>query len=186
MKIPEQAKSVFTGEIFSVYQWPQAMFDGSPATFEMIKRADTTEIIAVHDGKVWYAEQEQPVKGVYQSFFGGRIEAGETPEQGALRELQEESGFVASELELIYQNMPLNKMDWTNYIFVAKNCAPTAVQNPDPGEKISLKSCTFEELIEKILNREIKTSPHFIINMYEAVYRYPERLQKFKEQLGLV
>lgn len=185
MRIPEQAKLVFKGEIFQIFQWPQIMFDGSMANFEMIKRPDTTEIIAVHEGKIWYAEQEQPAKDLYHSFFGGRIESGETPEQGAARELQEESGFVTNQLELVHQKMPSNKMEWTNYIFIAKNCIQSVAQNPDPGEKISLKSCTFDEMIEKILNQEIKTSPYFIIHIYEAVYRYPERLQKFKEQLGL-
>ena len=45
--IPEEAKKVFQGEIFAVYQWPQEMFDGSFATFEMLRRADTVKILAV-------------------------------------------------------------------------------------------------------------------------------------------
>ena len=33
MKLPEQAKKVFDGEIFDVYQWDQEMYDGSTETF---------------------------------------------------------------------------------------------------------------------------------------------------------
>lgn len=184
MRIPPQAKSVFKGVIFEVFQWEQELFDDTTATFEMIKRADTAEVIAVHDGKIWYAEQEQPAKPVYTSFFGGRIESGETAEIGAARELKEEAGMTGT-LELVQSLMPLNKMEWTNYIFIAKNCTITNSQNPDSGEKISIKSCTFEEMIEKILNQEIKTSPHFIISIFDMVYRHPEKLVEFRKKLGL-
>lgn len=185
MKIPEQAKLVFKGEIFEIFQWEQTLFDNSNAIFEMIKRADTAEVIAISDGKIWYAEQEQPAKGVYHSFFGGRIEPGESAEIGAARELKEEAGMTGT-LELIQAIMPLNKMEWTNYIFVAKNCTITHSQNPDPGEKIRIKSCTFEELIQKIMNQEIKTSPQFIISIFDMVYRQPQKLTEFKKKLGLV
>lgn len=37
MKLPPQAKKVFTGQIFDVYQWEQEMYDGSFETFEMLK-----------------------------------------------------------------------------------------------------------------------------------------------------
>ncbi len=40
MKIPPNAKRVFKGIIFDVYQWQQKMFDGSKETFEMLKRAN--------------------------------------------------------------------------------------------------------------------------------------------------
>ncbi len=185
MKIPKQAELKYKGEVFDVYGWEQTMFDGSTAPFEMIKRAGTVEVIAVKEGKIWYAEQEQPVKGKYLSFFGGRIEPNETPETGAARELLEESGLKAEKLELYSEVMPMNKMDWTNYIFLALNCQTTTAQNPDPGEKIVIKSCSFEELIEMILKREIKTNPLFVISIFEAVYRTPNKLIEFKKKLGL-
>lgn len=45
MKIPEDAKLVFKGVIFDVYQWEQEMFDGTYETFEAIKRVGTVQII---------------------------------------------------------------------------------------------------------------------------------------------
>lgn len=38
--IPPNAQRVFSGKIFDVYQWPQPLFDGSIATFEVAKRLD--------------------------------------------------------------------------------------------------------------------------------------------------
>lgn len=45
--IPSQAECKFKGEIFEVYQWPQELYDGSVATFEMLRRADTVKVVAV-------------------------------------------------------------------------------------------------------------------------------------------
>ena len=53
MKIPQQAKKVFKGTIFSVYQWQQKMFDGTFQTFEMLKRAYTIEVIASAGDKIF-------------------------------------------------------------------------------------------------------------------------------------
>lgn len=45
--LPKETKKVFSGVISEVYQWPQKLFDGTTATFEMIKRPDTVKIVAV-------------------------------------------------------------------------------------------------------------------------------------------
>lgn len=45
--LPKEAKKVFSGVISEVYQWPQKLFDGTTATFEMIKRPDTVKIVAI-------------------------------------------------------------------------------------------------------------------------------------------
>lgn len=52
MKIPINARRVFKGIIFDVYQWEQKMFDGNFKTFEMLKRPNTVEIIAIRDNKI--------------------------------------------------------------------------------------------------------------------------------------
>ena len=52
-KFPPQAKRVFKGMIFDVYQWEQEMYDGSTHTFEKIIRPDTVLVIPVtEDGKI--------------------------------------------------------------------------------------------------------------------------------------
>ena len=46
--IPENAKKVFTGQVFDVYQWEQEMFDGSKATFECKSLNDAVNFILMH------------------------------------------------------------------------------------------------------------------------------------------
>jgi len=53
-----------------VYQWPQKMFDGSTATFEMIKRPDTVQIIATVGNKILMTQEEQPTQKRSFGFLG--------------------------------------------------------------------------------------------------------------------
>lgn len=154
MKIPKQAKLVFKGEIFDVYQWQQEMFDGSSATFEMIKRPDTVQILPVKDGKIFGTVEEQP--GMPKSFglFGGRIDALEEPLAAAQRELLEESGFEALDWELWKTYQPVVKMDWTIYYFIARNCRQAATPNLDNGEKIEIIKLSFDEFIERYTSKD--------------------------------
>ena len=147
--IPENAKRVFKGVIFDVYQWEQKMFDGSVQTFEKLKRPDTVVVFPVlPDGKIVLTEQEQPGKEPFIGATGGRVEEGEDILEAAKRELLEESGYEAEELVLWDAQHPYSKLDWVVYNFVAKGIRKVADISPDAGEKIKLIHLTLDELIE--------------------------------------
>lgn len=145
--IPENAKKVFSGILFDVYQWPQKMFDGTTETFEMLKRQDTAEIIATKDGKIMIQEQEQPGKPFFLCLPGGRIEYDEDPLDGAKRELLEETGFTSDEWSLYRSVQPSHKLDWRIHVFVAKNCTYQQEPQLDAGERITIRWVTLDELI---------------------------------------
>ena len=150
MKLPSQAKKVFQGEIFAVYQWEQEMFDGSYEIFEMLKRPSTIQIIATQGDKVMMSKQSQPNKHNYHSLFGGRAEPDEEPLVTAKRELLEESGLESDDWELYKQYQPISKIDWDIYLFIARNCNKVAEPQLDPGEKIETIPCTFDEFTKMI------------------------------------
>ncbi|HEY4513381.1 MAG TPA: hypothetical protein VJH06_02610 [Candidatus Paceibacterota bacterium] len=71
--IPDDAKRVFKGVIFDVYQWEQEMYDGTKAIFEKLKRPDTVVVFPVlPDGKIILTEQEQPGKKPFIGATGGQ------------------------------------------------------------------------------------------------------------------
>jgi ADP-ribose pyrophosphatase len=152
MKIPIDAKKVFKGVIFDVYQWQQKMFDGSEETFEMLKRANTVEVIAIKDGKVVLSHQSQPTKKDFYSLLGGRSEEGEESLETAKRELLEESGLASDKWELFKIYHPLHKIDWDIYLYIARECKKTSNPKLDAGEKIETIECTFEEFINIVLS----------------------------------
>ena len=154
MKIPADATKVFKGVIFDVYQWQQKMFDGSTTTFEAMKRPDTCVVIPLADGKVFYSKQEQPSKKeVFHALFGGRVEEGEDPLEGAKRELLEEAGMISDKWEELFQWQAPGKLDWTVYYYIARDCKQTTGQNLDGGEKIEVCSCTPEEFVREVMSR---------------------------------
>jgi ADP-ribose pyrophosphatase len=154
MKIPGESKRVFKGIIFDVYQWQQKMFDGSEETFEMLKRPNTVEVIAVMNEKIIMSLQSQPTKEGFYSLFGGRQEIGEEPLETAKRELLEESGLTSEKWELFKIYHPSHKIDWGIYLFIAKDCIKTTEPKPDAGEKIEIKEYSFEEFIDIVLSEK--------------------------------
>lgn len=181
MKVPHEAKKVFTGEIFDVYQWEQKMFDGSDATFEMIKRPDTIQIIAVDGEKIYLSVEEQPFKGSFIGMLGGRVEKGEEPLAAAKRELLEEAGFASNDWDLFKTYQPFSKMDWMIYLYIARNCKQIAEQRLDPGEKITLISFTFDEFIDYILSENF-WGQEFVGDILRMKLE-PAKLQSFKQRL---
>lgn len=183
MKIPPEAKRVFKGVIFDVYHWQQTMFDGSIQTFEMLKRPDTVQVIAVMDDNIVIAKEEQSgvSGGPYLTLFGGRIDEGEEPLAAAQRELQEEAGFISDDWELWTTEEPAHKIEWTVYTFIARNCKKTKNQTLDAGEKITLYELSFDEFVKSAADPSFRnlgiTAELLKLNLD------PERLEEFKQKL---
>jgi ADP-ribose pyrophosphatase len=148
-QMSEDAKLVFKGKIFDVYQWEQEMYDGSKVTFEKLKRPDTAVVFGVlDDGKILLTVQEQPGKSPYYAAAGGRIEEGEDPLEAGKREFLEETGYEASEYVLWKALHPVGKIDWVTYVFIARGLKKVADISLDGGEKIKLLPVTFDEFLE--------------------------------------
>lgn len=178
--IPENAKLVFKGKIFDVYQWEQKMYDGSTAIFERLKRPDTVVVFPIlPDGKIILVEQEQPDKDLFIGTAGGRVEEGEDILEAAKRELLEETGYQADEYFLWFAEQPIGKIDWTVYNFIAKGAIKVAEQNLDAGEKIKLKPVSFDEFIEIGLNGDFEEK-QIVPSILEAKL-YPEKMAELKK-----
>lgn len=185
MKIPEQAKLVFKGIIYDVYHWEQELYDGSKATFEMLKRANSLQVLAVKDGKILLIEEQQPSCPLVTSMLGGRQEPTETSLEGAKRELLEEAGIASDDWELFRSYMPLDKIEWYVHIFIARNAKRVAEPNLDAGEKISVKELTFDEFSELVLSGTLH-SQEFVSEFRKWKLQEPEKIEEFKKKLGLI
>lgn len=147
--IPDNAKKVFGGVLFEVYQWEQELFDGTTTVFEKVKRRDTVVVFPVlPDGKIILTEQEQPGKKLFIGATGGGVEEGEDILSAAKRELLEESGYEAQEFILWHADHPASQIDNVVYTFIAKGIKKVSDLNLDAGERIKLFTVTLDELIE--------------------------------------
>ena len=166
--IPDNAKRVFKGVLFDVYQWEQKMFDGTKSKFEKIKRSDTVVVFPVlNDGRIILTKQEQPGKEPFVGTTGGRVDEGEDILSAAKRELLEESGYEAEEFILWDAKHPTSKIDWVVYTFIAKGLKKVENQNLDVGEKIELMFVSLDELIEEGIKKNF-SEQEIVSHLYEA------------------
>jgi 8-oxo-dGTP pyrophosphatase MutT (NUDIX family) len=153
--IPDDAKKVFKGKLFDVYQWEQGLYDGTKTIFEKLKRPDTVVIFPVlPDGRILLTEQEQPGKEPFVATTGGRVDEGEDILSAAKRELLEESGYEADKFILWDAQQPTPKIEWCVYTFIAKGLKKVSEINPDAGEKIKLMPVSLDELIEIAIDKK--------------------------------
>lgn len=152
-QLPQNAKKVFSGIVFDVYQWEQELYDGTVTTFERAKRADTVTILAVtNTGSILILEQEQPMHDPFISLPGGVVDNGEAVTSAALRELQEEAGYTTEELEFQFSYNPGGRLIWQDHIFIARNCEQLGKQQLDGGEKIKVREVGFHEFVQIMIN----------------------------------
>jgi len=169
LKIPENAKKMFSGILFDIYQWDQEMFDGSTAPFEMVSRTPSTDVIAIVGDKIMILKQEQPTKPLFPSLPGGRVEKGDMPLETAKRELLEETGYESSKWGLLGEWFGVSKLYFHESVFIAKDCKKVAEQNLDSGEKIEVTFVDFDDFLQLCRNEQFTAPIGLKFLMYEAL-----------------
>jgi ADP-ribose pyrophosphatase len=168
--IPDNAECVFNGVRSEVYQWDQTMYDGSLARFERVRFLDGAFVIAIlPDNRILITEQSQPWRSEFLSLPGGSFDfPEEDPQECAVRELLEETGYVSDELvPWLRFDGTSNVMTYTHF-FIARNCQKIQDIEPDSGERIELVTVTFDEFLELSSNHGFHHHWNLLPILYEA------------------
>ena len=180
--IPNNAKRVFKGVLFDVYQWEQEMFDGSFQTFEKVVRQGSTQLIIVNeDKKLILLNEEQPSRGKFIGMPGGMVEDGEDFESAAKRELLEELGLICNEINLWKEETLGSKVVWPTNYYIVKGVEKVQEPQLEPGEKIIQMELNFEEFLKKTQENEFSNKQ--FSNMIFKMIHTPGELDKFKREL---
>ena len=152
--IPDKAKLVFEGVVFSVFQWPQELYDGNSATFEMLRRADTVKAICVTDDGILVLEDEQPNRMSKLVFPGGRVDPTDTSTLEAIRrEVQEETGYTFNNWRLVSVQQRFGKIEWFIHVYIAWDGQKVSEPHLDAGERIIVRTLPFNEVRELAIKR---------------------------------
>lgn len=111
------------------------------------------------DGRlVMIRQYRYPLDKLMLEFPAGHIENGEDPRATAMRELQEETGYRAGKMELVYQYHPsVSKSKQVVYVFRASELAPGKA-SLDGTESISVELMPVQHLRELIMQNKVENA----------------------------
>src|SRR5262245_6675973 len=143
------------------------VLDLSLSRFRSLGKGDVTIEIVHHnggaaaipwfeDGSIALVRQWRYPMGRYSlEIAAGRIEPGDTPEQTAARELEEELGLRASKLRKLAEfNVAPGYCEERIYVYLATGLA-NSVQNLDDDEEIESVRLPFAEALDMVRRGEI-------------------------------
>ncbi len=141
-------KKVFQGDIHSVWQWEQELFDGSKKRFEKIGRPDATRVLGVlPDGRILLVWDEQPQREGVLTLAGGQIDEGEDPAPSAAWEFLEETGYKVASPTPWLTWQPVNWVSNTIHFFIGRDVEYVSEPLQSAGERTGVRLFTFDEFI---------------------------------------
>ncbi len=107
--------------------------------FQVLKSPDWVAVLAVTPGNelVMVRQYRHGTGQLSLEPPGGLVKEGQTPEQSASEELEEETGYRAEKFQSLGWMHPMPAL-FTNrfYVYLAENVTPTGKLNPDETEEI--------------------------------------------------
>lgn len=127
-----------------------------------------------HEGNTWLVGQFRYTLNEYSwEIPMGGVPFDESTEEGALRELKEETGLVAKNLELLCKIHTSNSVtDEVGFAYVATELT-LEVPDFDETEDISIKKLPFSEALEMVIDGRITDSL-----TVAAIYKYARILDQ--------
>jgi ADP-ribose pyrophosphatase len=135
------SRIVYDGDIITLVREELRLPDGEVVDREIILHPGAVGVVAITpEGCVVFVEQyRQPIKAILREIPAGKLTPGEAPEACALRELEEETGYRASEVVRIgeYFTTP----GFTNerfHMFLARDLEAGS-RRPDGEEEMTMR-----------------------------------------------
>lgn len=143
----------YQGNIFAVDHLEVELPDGKKSTRDVVENADAVCIVAVdRQMKLLLVKQYRIAAGcVMAEIPAGKLEKGESPRDGALRELMEETGCIPQKLEYLFGlKMTPGFVTETVHYFLATDLVFETAR-PDEGEFLEIERVDFDEAVEDIM-----------------------------------
>ena len=148
---------VYHTPIFELQESRRRGPDGRESRFVLVEAPDWANVIAVvpdQDGRDCFLMVRQFRHGLGRAvweFPGGMVDEGESAQTAAARELEEETGWKASNLVLVGKTNP-NPSFMTNSVstFRAEGLTPSGVRHLDQNEFVRVGLRPVEEVLAQV------------------------------------
>ena len=151
------------GKNFNFYHDKVRLPNGRETDRNIVKHPGAVGIIAVNNDEVVLVRQYRYATGKYMlEIPAGTLEEGEDPYQCAVRELQEETGYAASNWSKLFQcYMVPGYSDEILYFYLAEGL--TLIEaSPEDDEDITVQRYSINDVLEKIERNEIEDAKTMI------------------------
>ena len=166
------SEKVFDGVLLHVRKDMVTLPNGKITVREYIEHPGAVALVAYDkNGDVLLLNQfRYPLKKIFIELPAGKIEPGETPEETGLRELEEETGYRATELRFLTKIHPcIGYSDEVIHIYEAFGLKEGTVQTDD-DEFVQVFTLSLDEACKKVRAGEI-TDVKTMIGLMSAKMR---------------
>lgn len=151
------SKQIYDGRVVKLFVDDVELIDGNRSIREYMKHSGGAAVLYVEDGKVLLVKQYRYAYGEeIWEIPAGKLEPNEDPFDAAKRELEEETGYIPTQLVKLFQMYPTP--GYTNerlYIFWAKECIKGHV-HLDEDEFVNMAFLPLEEVVSMVKNDKIR------------------------------
>jgi len=149
---------VFQGKAFNVHSDQVRLPDGQVVRMDIVEHVGAVTILPLdEDGQIWFVRQYRHATGkALLELPAGMLEPGEQPEACARREIREETGMAAGQIEKLGE-LYLAPGYSTEYmhVFLAQDLYPSPLPG-DQDEFLSVEKISFKQAFELVKRGELQ------------------------------
>jgi len=150
-------KKILSSNVFNVYSAERISRDGTKGEFVFLESPDWVNIVPITEDErgtdcfIMVRQYRQGSESITLEFPGGVLDEGELPEEGAKRELLEETGYRPGKLIFAGKVSP-NPALMTNwsYTYIAEELERTHDQNLDALEFVDVELVPITEVEDRM------------------------------------
>ncbi|MFC4987639.1 MULTISPECIES: NUDIX hydrolase [Saliphagus] len=167
-------RTAYSCDGFEIRNERVALPDGTETEFDYLSEPESVCILPLtpDDRVVCIEEWRQAVSRVNRGLPVGSTEPDDDSlEAAARRELREETGHEAEDLEHLLTAEPANGIaDSVIHFFVASGCRPTAAQQLDDDETIRVAETSLEDLLSEIESGDLRDGRAILAVTYYRLF----------------
>lgn len=149
---------VYEGRIINVRCDKAELHNGNPCTREVVEHNGGVSVAALTENNelIFVRQFRYPYMEVVLELPAGKLEKGEDPFEAGKRELEEETGTVASKYYDLGKFYPTpGYCGEIIHLYAASGLTSTSM-NPDEDEFLEVEKIQLEKAVEMVINNEIR------------------------------